>query len=179
MTESHEIKKIRRLIVIMILIVLIILGFTPWENWLPIQIMDSTLTLLTSGSTGLVGLFGLTCCIIAYLKINSRKSSGLIIALLFCLLIPIGLLFVLNLSTPTFGWKDESVYSNGNDYLVIQEFEGFVTSNLSNTRLIRTKSPFSMIRVVEEDYKLNDNDSRFNKNVVIYEGKIWQKEPVN
>jgi hypothetical protein len=145
--------------VIMILIVLIILGFTPWENWLPIQIMDSTLTLLTSGSTGLVGLFGLTCCIIAYL--------------------PIGLLFVLNLSTPTFGWKDESVYSNGNDYLVIQEFEGFVTSNLSNTRLIRTKSPFSMIRVVEEDYKLNDNDSRFNKNVVIYEGKIWQKEPVN
>ena len=78
---------------------------------------------------------------------------------------------------PTFQWYDTSVYRNGDDYLVVQEQETFATTSLTYPRVVRTTSPYSIIRIVEEQLDLNDYDSRFEGNVITYKGKTWNKEP--
>ncbi len=153
-----------------------IIGFIPWESLLSIQIRNDILISLTSFSMGLAGLLGLICTVLINIIHNKKRFSKIAMLLLPCLLIPIALVLIVNLLLPTFKWQDTDVYRNGNDYLVVQEFEGFVTSNLRNPRIVRTTSPYGIIRIVEEQQELK-NDDRFRANEVFYNNKTWHKEP--
>jgi hypothetical protein len=135
---------------IIVFVVCMILGFTPWESMLSIQIRGVALNWLTSASMGLGGSFGLAYTVLIYAKRNYKRFSILVMILLPCLLIPISLILIISLVLPTFQWQDTDVYQNGDDYLVMQVFEGFVTSSLRNPRVVRTPSPYGLIRKVEE-----------------------------
>jgi hypothetical protein len=156
---------------------MMMLGFIPWEPLLSIQIRSNILNLLTSATMGLSGLFGLVCIVLIFIRRSYKRFDLPATILLLCLLIPIALILITTLVLPAFRWQDTDVYRNDNDYLVVQEFEGFVTSSLRNPRVVRTTSPFALIRKVEEQYELKENDDRFRGNEVIYQGKIWHKLP--
>jgi hypothetical protein len=125
---------------------------------------------------GLFGLLGVLCTLPVFIRSNKRVTLFAKI-LSGCLAIPLCFFWILDLILPTFNWNDTNVYRNGNDYLVIQERETFVTSNETYPRVIRTTSPYSMIRVVEEQLDLKSYDSRFQGDVITYKGKRWNKEP--
>lgn len=156
--------------------VIMILGFVPWEYLFSIQINNHTIAWLTDFPMGLLGLLGILCTAIIYLMRSKRRFSIALSILLGILSIPLGCGLILNFMIPTFHWYDKDVYRNGNDYLVIQEQETFVTSNETYPRVIRTTSPYGMIRVVEEQINLKSYDDRFQGNVITYKGKSWQKE---
>lgn len=159
---------------IMMFVFMMILGFTPWEPLLSIQIRDNTLNWLDSITMGLCGSIGLICTV----SIGISNYKRLAITLLPCLLILISLSVILSLVLPTRQWQDDKVYCNGNDYLVVQEFVGgFVTSNLKNPRVVRTTSPFGLIRKVEEQFELNDSDNSYEGDEILYKGKTWHKLP--
>ncbi|MGF7038326.1 hypothetical protein [Mucilaginibacter lappiensis] len=161
---------------IMFFVVITILGFLPWESIFSIQIRDSVLACLTNSSMGLFGLLGLLCTLAVFIRPNKRVTL-LAKILSGCLAIPLCFLWILNLMLPTFYWNDTDVYRNGDDYLVVQEQETFVTTSLTYPRVVRTTSPYSMIRVVEEQLNLKSYDSHFEGNVITYKGKTWYKEP--
>ena len=157
--------------------VVMLLGFIPWEHIFSIQINNSTLAWFTDFPMGLFGLFGLLCTtIIICIRHRKNRFSIALSMLLGFLAIPVGFAMILNFILPTFNWYDTGVYRNGNDYVVIQEQETFVTSDLTYPRVIRTTSPYSMVRIVEDQINLKGNDSRFQNNVITYEGKTWRKE---
>jgi len=160
----------------MFFVVIMAFSFTPWESIFPIQIIDKTLIWFTSTEMGLTGLLGLLCTVIIYIRRNNSRFSIVAIILLGVFSVAVGLMLFLSFVIPAFRWYDTDVYRNGNDYLVIQEQETFVTSNETYPRVIRTSSPYSMIRIVEEQIDLNDYDSRFEGNAITYEGKMWNKE---
>jgi hypothetical protein len=124
----------------------------------------------------LFGLLGLLCMIIIYIRRSNNRFSIVVSILSGMLTIVVGILLMLSFAIPNFNWNDIDVYRNGNDYLVIQEQETFVTSNETYPRVIRTTSPYSMIRVVEEQLNLKSYDDRFQGNVITYKGKTWRKE---
>ncbi|WP_162996790.1 hypothetical protein [Mucilaginibacter kameinonensis] len=141
----------------------------------PIQITGGIAYGLTSFSTGVLGLIGFLVTLWIYIKDINRFA--LFVKLLSgCVAVLLLAVWILGLLLPTFRWIDRNVYRNGDDYLVLQEQETFVTSNLKQPRLIRTKSPYSMIRKIEEQGEIKENDYRFSGDVVIYNGKKWLKE---
>jgi hypothetical protein len=156
---------------------IMLLGFIPWEHLFSIQINNNTIACLTDFPMGLLGLFGLLCTTIICLMRSKKRFSIALSILLGILSIPIACGMILNFIIPTFRWYDKEIYRNANDYLVIQEQETFVTSNLTYPRVIRTTSPYRMIRIVEEQLNLKNYDSRFQGNVITYKGKTWRKEP--
>lgn len=166
----------RLFIFISIFFFVTMLGFVPWDPLLSIQIRNSVLIFLTSIAGGLIGLFGLILTILIYLKPN--KSVPILKILLTGFLIPIAFFFIIVLLLPNFKWQDTSVYRNGDDYLVAQTFEGFVTNSIVNPRIIRTTSPYGIIRKVEEQFDLTITDDRFDGDDVIYQGKTWHKENI-
>jgi len=152
-----------------------IIGIVPWEHIFFIQIRNDVLIWFTSFSMSLVGLIGLSSTLIIDLKRNkTRFSTLLIISLSFIVLIS-GLLLITTFVLPTFEWKDKDVYRNGNDYLVIQEQEAFVTSNLTYPRIVRTPSPYGIIRLIEEQSQLTADDEHFEGDKIVYKGKTWFK----
>lgn len=164
-------------ILIVIFLIAMILGLTPWETLFSIQITGGIAYRVTSFLTGLFGLVGflftLWICIkdINRLVLFLKLLSGCVAVLLL-------VVWVLCLLLPAFRWLDIRVYRNGDDYLIVQEQETFVTSNQQQPRLIRTKSPYSMIRKVEEQSEIKEGDSRFDGDVITYRGKKWLKEPI-
>jgi hypothetical protein len=164
----------RLLTFILIFAFITMLGFVPWEPLLSIQIRNNVLIFFTSSLGELVGLFGLILTLLVYLE--RYKHITILKVLLAGSLMFIILFFVTELLMPAFDWKDKSVYRSGNDYLVVQEFDGFVTTSIKNPRVVRTTSPYGMVRLVEEQFNLADNDNRFDGNTIIYEGKTWHKE---
>jgi fatty acid desaturase len=160
----------------MFFVVIMAFSFMPWEFIFPIQIRDKTLIWFSSTEMGLIGLLGLLCTVMIYIRRNNGQFSIVAIILLGFLSITVGFMLFISSVIPAFRWYDTDVYRNGNDYLVIQEQETFVTSNQTYPRVIRTSSPYSMIRIVEEQIDLNDHDSRFEGNAITYGGKMWNKE---
>jgi glucan phosphoethanolaminetransferase (alkaline phosphatase superfamily) len=151
------------------------LGLMPWEYLFPIQIVNTTIKYLTSELIGLVGLLGLFCTLAICVKDLSRftlfiKLLAGVLSVILLILICIGLMF------PTFNWEDKGVYRNGNDYIVVQEQQTFVTSNTVYPRLVRTTSPYGMIRYVEEQYQLNDDDLFLKDSTLVFKGITWRKE---
>ncbi|MEN0055119.1 MAG: hypothetical protein AAGC65_15700 [Mucilaginibacter sp.] len=155
-----------------------VLSFTPWESIFSIQIRDRVLEWLTGTSIGLFGVLGLMCTIIFITRTKNDRISIAATILSGFISVVVVILLALNFVLPDFNWNDTAIYRNGNDYLVIQEQETFVTSNETYPRIIRTTSPYGMIRIVEEQVNLNRYDSRFQGDVITYEGKIWRKEPL-
>jgi len=151
------------------------LGLIPWETMLSIQIRNNILSLLTDSRFGLFGLIGLLITLWIFIKGISRLTLFIKIGS-GCLAIPLAFLLFMDFVLPTFRWYDIAVYRNGNDYLVVQEQETFVTSNLKRPRVIRTKSPYGMIRKIEEEFEITDNDDRFDDKYVLYNGNRWIRE---
>ncbi|MET3981130.1 hypothetical protein ABIB62_003648 [Mucilaginibacter sp. UYP25] len=146
----------------------------PWESIFPIQIVNQTLKSMTNGVTGMIGLLGVCCTLYIFVKDESRITSllkvmGGISSLLILLLMGIALI------TPSFDWKDNGVYRNGEDFIVVQEQETFVTTSIVYPRLIRTTSPYSMIRFVEEKYQLKD-DVFLKDSALVFKGLTWRRE---
>jgi hypothetical protein len=160
---------------IFVFTILIILGFTPWESLLSIQIRSELLNRFTSAPAGLAGVIGLSITLIIYFK-RLKVRFYIIYNTFLGFIATISILFfMLILVLPAFDWNDVSMFRNGNDYLVVQEQETFVTSNVTYPRVIRTPSPYSPIRTVEEQNNLKYNDNRFYGCSVIYAGKQWLK----
>lgn len=125
---------------------------------------------------GLVGLLGLFCTLAISIKDQSRftlfiKLLAGFMSVILLILICIGLVL------PTFNWQDKGVYRNGKDFIVVQEKETFATSNTVYPRLIRTKSPYAMIRYVEEQYSLKDYNLFSKDSILVFKGRTWHKEP--
>lgn len=156
-------------------LIAMVLGLTPWETTLSIQIRNKVLLLLTNSSFGLFGLIGFLITLWIFIKDVSRLALSIKLAS-GCLAIPLAFLLLLDFVLPTFRWYDTMIYRNGNEYLIVQEQETFVTSNLKRPHVIRTKSPYSIIRKVEEEFEIQDNDDRFGGKEAIYKGIKWIKE---
>ncbi len=48
---------------------------------------------------------------------------------------------------------------------------------IQKPRVVRTPSPYDLIRKVEEQYELKENVDSYGGNEVIYKGKTWYKLP--
>ena len=155
------------------------MGFMPWEKLLSIQIIDTTLNWLTSFTVGLAGLTGLLGFGLNWVGRNLKQYALLVKGIMICLITLISLFTIFTLVVPNFEWKDAYAYRSGYDYLVVQEFEGFVTSNLRNSRVVRTKYPNASVRPIEEQFEVKVNDDRFGRDSVYYEGKIWIRSNIN
>ncbi len=155
---------------------MVILGFFPWEQVLPIQIINAKLRFLTSITFGLIGVLGLIIIVLFFLRAIKNVLSQIVFAVLVFLLTPIICFIVLGFIIPDFYWQDDRIYKNGNDYIVLEEFDGFVTSNLSAPRLVRTKNPNAGIRIIEEKIQLTLPNNKFGGNEFVYKGKTWRKQ---
>jgi hypothetical protein len=160
---------------IILFAVISMLGLMPWESIFPIQIVNTILKYLTNDLMGLIGLLGLFCTLAITIKHQSRfvlfiKLLAGFMSVILLILICIGLVL------PAFNWEDKGIYRNGNDYIVIQEQQTFVTSNTVYPRLIRTTSPYGMIRYVEEQYQLKDDDLFLKDSTLVFKGITWRKE---
>jgi len=133
----------------LLFVLMIIMGFMPWEKLLSIQIINTTLNWLKSFTVGLAGLTGLLGFGLNWVGRNLKQYALLVKGIMICLITLISLFMIFTLVVPNFEWKDAYAYRSGNDYLVVQEFEGFVTSNLRNSRVVRTKYPNASIGVRE------------------------------
>ncbi len=81
---------------------------------------------------------------------------------LIVLSIPCSIFFISDILFPDFKWQDTSVYQCDDDYIVIQNFDGFVTTDVTSLRMVRTKSPFGMIRIVEQMIILPIDENAFD-----------------
>jgi hypothetical protein len=152
-----------------------LLGLVPWEALLPIQIMNGVLRLLTSTALGLFGLAGLLFTLLISFMLYKPPFALPAAILLSIAILPVSAIFAASLVLPDFEWKDTAVYQNGNDYMVVQEQEAFVTTSGQKRRVLRTTSPNGMVRRVEEWVAPRDVEL-FNGSVVLYEGKRWDKQ---
>jgi hypothetical protein len=150
-------------------------GLMPWEDIFSIQILNSTLKLLTGTTMGLFGLAGVLFTLLICIMLRKPPFALLIGFLLGMASLVVSGMFALSLVLPDFEWQDTDVYRNGNDYLVVQEQESFVTSNTQKPRALRTTSPYGMVRKIEEWVAPKYLD-RFGGKDVPYDGKYWSKE---
>lgn len=152
-----------------------LLGLMPWEDLFSFQVLNSTLKLLTGTSVGLFGLAGLLFTLrICFMRYKPPFALPAAIFLSIAAWVVSGM-FVLGLVLPDFEWQDIAVYRNGNDYLVMQEQETFVTSSIQKPRVLRTTSPYGMVRRIEEWVAPQYLD-RFGDKEVVYDGRRWSKE---
>jgi hypothetical protein len=151
-----------------------LLGLTPWETILSIQIMNGTLKLLTGTNLGLFGLSGLLFTLLISCMLYKPPFALPAAILLSIAALVVSGVFTIGLVLPDFEWQDKAVYRNGNDYLVMQEQETFVTSSEQPPRVLRTTSPYGMVRRVQ-GWVLPKDVELFGGNEVFYEGKLWRK----
>ncbi len=52
------------------------------------------------------------------------------------------------------------------------------SDDLMDSRLIRTRTPYSKIRIVEELHLIPADENRFSGNAVVFDGKTWNKQRV-
>lgn len=145
----------------------------PWESLFLIELKGGTVRFWMGPTGGSIGMVALLLLIL--IKIWNRNFKMKFFVLVPCSLLLIGAccFLFLSLVLPDFKWEDELVYKNGSDYLVQEQFNGFVTSNLTGPRLLMTKSPYSCIRKIEVKEKEFDG---FARDTVSYAGKVWVKE---
>ena len=155
---------------------MIILGFFPLEQAFPIQIINTKLRFLTSFTFGLIGLLGWVIVCLYYLKVFKNLLTQIVFVLLGFLVLPIVFFTVFSFITLDLNWQDYDVYKNGEDYIVIEYYNSFVTSNLMAPRLVRTKNPTSDIRIIEEKLQLTLPNNKFGGNEFVYNGKTWRKQ---
>lgn len=154
-----------------------LLGLVPWEALLSIQIMNGVLRLLTGTTLALFGLDGLLFTLLISFMLYKPPFAFPAAILLSIAILPVSAIFAASLVLPDFEWRDTAVYHNGNEYLVVQEQEVFVTTSKQKPRVLRTTSTYGMVRQVEEWIAPKDVDL-FNGNVVLYENKRWDKEEI-
>lgn len=152
-----------------------LLGLVPLEDIFSVQILNSTLKLLTETTVGLFGLAGVLFTLLICIMLRKPPFALLAGFLLSIAALVVSGMFALSLVLPDFEWQDTDVYRNGNDYLVVQEQESFVSSNIQNPRVLRTSSPYGMVRHVEEWVSPKYLD-QFGGKEVLYDGKRWSKE---
>lgn len=126
---------------------------------------------------GFIGLIGASIALISFIRHIKTRFSLILLVFLGIITTISGFLLIVTFALPTFEWNDRDIYRNGNDYLVVQVRETFVTSNETYPRIIRTSSPYSMIRIVESQHYLKADDDRFESDRVTYEGTTWVKIP--
>jgi hypothetical protein len=153
---------------------LLVLGFTPWDRWFSLDTDNELLSWLIDPLAGLLGLAIAIAISAHYINKSKNRYAVLIVILLRILLIPIALLETVALILPDYRWHDKEVYKNSNDYIVIQEFENFVTNSDVYPRMLLTKSPYNIIRRIEGTHDTL-HDYRFGSDYLRYKGRIWRK----
>lgn len=157
------------------LVIITVLGFIPWDSVFLVELKSDSLQRVIVGFMGLGGLFFLLCVIMVCIMRFNRWYSGLAMLLIPVALMFIGFLLLLNFIAPPAYWKDEATYRSGNDFLVIQAIE--YSDDLIDSRIIRTHTPYSKVRIIEELHLISADENGFVGNSVIYKGKTWFKQP--
>lgn len=153
---------------------LAIVGFVPWESSFPIELKGDTIRFWMGESAGSIGLIILLLLILIVIWNKSFRLKFFLLVPCVILLLCVCFFLFVSLLFPDFKWKDERVYKNGDNYLVQEQFDGFVTSNLTGPRLLMTKSPYSCIRKIE----IKEREfSGFTLDTIKYDGKVWIKQP--
>jgi hypothetical protein len=92
------------------------------------------------------------------------------------ILIPVVFMWIISLFALT-KWQDQTVYKNGDDYLILQGMMYGKDDAAMDYRLVRTASPHSSIRYIEEQQNLGGNEDWHFGDSTIFNGKIWHKQP--
>ena len=159
-------------------IVITLLGFVQWESWFNIEIRNHTLQNLADGELAFSGIFLLVC--IGFPMILNR-TRGFVQGFLFLLfpfiLLVSGAVWLVVLFMPAGQWDDKYVYQNGDDYIIVESMTEEFLGNDPYCRLIRTKSPNGMIRIVEAAVRVGPSDDTYEKGSIeiSYANKIWHK----
>jgi hypothetical protein len=151
-----------------------VFGFLPWENWLLLDIRNDVLQTMMSGTLGLSGLLlYLTFTMIYLLRLNNWYA-GLVI-LSFPLMICVSFAWLISLFGPA-RWLDESVYRNGDRYLVLQGIVYGRDGIETYYRLVETKSINQFIRHINIVKQGNFEAWAFEAKQVSFLGTTWQKQ---
>ncbi|WP_299584449.1 hypothetical protein [Mucilaginibacter sp.] len=160
--------------------VITLFGFIPWEVVFSMEIRNETLQNLANGQLAWGALFFLICaCFAKLLQLTKGWLQGMLFMLFPILLFFTGSIWAISVTWLSPQWRDQGIYRNGDDYLVVQIIEYGITGDHIESRLIRTASPYGMIRGIEEQHPLNSNDDIFTRgaNEAIYANKTWHKLP--
>jgi hypothetical protein len=152
----------------------ILLGFIPWKTLFSVEFRNLFLEYLTSPSLGFIGLIALSIFLIfGVSKTDYRFRFG---AIVICSVLTICFVFCLFFCLLTSGikWTDGSIYNNGSEYLIVEEFDNFVTNSVVEPRVIHTTSPYSAIRKIE--IRKDANNDLFGGDSLVYRGKVWHKK---
>jgi hypothetical protein len=167
-------KRLKRTICISLVISLV--SFIPiiMPDSFPFEIRNVALAFLTGGALAFGSLFILLSALMILIMRYDKWTSGLAMLLFPFLLAPVGLIALFFMVAGPFNqWRDDTIYRNGDDYLIKQSN---IDGDLELWRLIKTRSPYSGIRVISEVDKPGDKeDSRFNTATVIFADKRWNQ----
>lgn len=165
----------------MLLALAAIVGFIPWESLFPIEIRNKTLRALANGSFGFGALFLLAC--FGFRRALNRVkgfAQGFLFLLTPFLIIGAAIGWVICVIFPSLGWNDIALYKNGDEYLVIQRFDGFAFESKEQWRFVRTNSGAGAVRWVEEQRPLNPQAGDYMKgrDNITFSNRAWHKIPV-
>jgi hypothetical protein len=159
-------------------VVITLVGLIPWEGWFSIEIRNSNLQNLAGGELAFGGIF-LFVCIGFPMILNRTKgfAQGFLFLLFPFVLMVSGLIWFISFFLPSPKWSDEYVYQNDNDYVILQVQEAGFMDVDSDWRIIRTASPMSVIRRIEDSQLIKREDNIYNssKTEITFANKTWHK----
>jgi hypothetical protein len=158
-------------------IIITLLGLIQWESWFNIEIRNHTLRNLADGELACLGIFLLVCT--GFPMILNRTSGvmqGFLFFIYALLILISGVACLFSTIGSLSAWEDVNVYHNGTDYVIIQHMDYPVPIDREDWRLIRTTSPTSTIRFIEEQQKSIPDESRTKNGIEInFANKTWYK----
>jgi hypothetical protein len=153
-------------------------GFIPWDSLLSLEIRDDTLAMLMDGTVGISGLFLLLCCLLIRVMQYDKWYSGLAMLLAPFVLMPLAFVRLFSLIGPA-KWEDQTIFRNGNEYLILEGIYYGRDDMQMHYRLIRTGSLDGIIRHIQEQRTLTaNNEEAYYRNEVVYADKRWHKQLV-
>ena len=158
--------------------VITLLGFIPWEVIFSIEIRNEALQNLANGQLAWGAMFFLICaCFVKLLQLTKGWLQGVFFMLFPLLLLFAGFIWAISIIGLSPRWHDRDIYRSGDDYLVVQMISNGVPGDRIQWRLEQTRSPFAMIRKIEELHGLDGNNDVFTRtgNEAIYKNKTWRK----
>jgi hypothetical protein len=153
-------------------------GFVPWEAVFSVEIRNEALQKLANGQLAWGALFLLVCtCFIVLLQRTKGLLQGVFVLVFPVLLLFAAFIWTISVISMLPQWRDQYVYCNGDDYLVVQMTESGVTGDHAEWRLEHTRRPYDMIRRIDELHPVDDNKNVFASGAkeVIYGNKTWHK----